>query len=81
MFFLASRSSSPSAVVTPGRWPSSMSAWRSQLRRHESEIPKSLATCVSGASPRRATAMTSSRILWGGQLAHRHPSSGDLVSP
>ena len=59
------RSSSDSAVVTPGRLPSSMSARRIQFRRQDSEIPKSRAICAIEVSPRRATATTSWRNSFG----------------
>jgi hypothetical protein len=46
-----SRNSADSSRVTPGRVPSSTLAARSQLARHDSEIPKSFATCFSGVRP------------------------------
>src|SRR6202042_1126709 len=59
--FLSSRNSADSRDVTPGLIPSSTSASFSHRYRHDSEIPKSLAICDSGASPLRATATTSRR--------------------
>jgi hypothetical protein len=47
----SSRSSSDSLAVTPGRSPSSTSAAFNQRRKHDSVIPKSLATCAIGACP------------------------------
>lgn len=55
------RSSTDSDTVTPGRTPFSTAALCSQFRRQDSLIPTSLAICAIGASPRRATATTSSR--------------------
>lgn len=59
--FLASLSSAASFSVTPGRAPSSLSAFFSQLCGVASEIPKSLAIWEIGASCFRATATTSRR--------------------
>src|SRR5690606_29847312 len=47
----ASRSSVDSLFVTPGLAPSSTSAWCSQLRKQDSLMPKSFATCLIGVSP------------------------------
>lgn len=57
----ASRSCLRSSSLSPGRWPSSISAFFIQLNRDASETPKSFATYDSGARPLRATATTSSR--------------------
>ena len=54
--------------VTPGRTPSSTSVSFSQRCKQDSEIPKSLAICDSGASPFRATATTSRRNSMGNAL-------------
>ena len=59
--FFSSRSSADSVTVTPGRMPSSTSARFSQRCRHDSEIPKSFAIWLIGASPLRATATTELR--------------------
>ena len=63
----SARFSSSSALVGPGRMPSSRSALASQLVRHDSLIPKSVAICfrVVFGSRRRATATTSSRNSFG----------------
>lgn len=69
---LSSRSSADSDALTPRRLPSSTSAACNQLRRHDSLIPKSLAICVIGASPPRATATMSSRNSFGWGLGTVH---------
>ncbi len=78
---LASLSSAFSAAVLPGRTPSSTSAWRSQFRRHDSEIPKLAASLAIGASPLRATATTSSRNSFGWGAGMSTSSQRSLLGP
>jgi hypothetical protein len=74
------RSSRDSPLVTAGRRPSSISAIFSYRCRHDSEIAKSFAICDSGASPLRATAITSRRNSTGERLRRsQHPSSEDQI--
>jgi hypothetical protein len=49
--------------------PSSISASFSQRCRHDTEIPKTFATCAIGTSPLRATATTSRRNSTGNASA------------
>lgn len=69
--FFTSRNSADSARFSPGRVPASTSSRCNHLCRHDSEIPKSLATVAIGASPLRATAITSGLSV-GRRCRHHH---------
>jgi hypothetical protein len=73
------RSSADSLLVMPGRRPSSMSASLSQRCRQDSEIPKSLAICDSGASPLRHRDHVTAELDGERLRHHEHPSSEDRI--
>lgn len=70
-----------SALTTPGRVPSSISAWSNQLRSQDSQTPKSIASWPIEASPRQVTATTSSRNSFTCAADMPTPPSGDLTPP